>query len=114
MKESNLLPNYSGIRAKERGAEDFGLEITDKKNKIAKKLKKVDKNELEQLQSIKINKQNLLIELGEIKLLEIQLAERLDRAKENKLRIENFESFNTSFSITYKTTYGFSFCFYFV
>ena len=58
---------------------------------MAKKVKKVDKNELEQLQSIKINKQNLLIELGEIKLLEIQLAERLDRAKENKLRIENFE-----------------------
>ncbi len=35
MKESNLSPNYSGIRAKVRGAEDFGLEITDKKNKIA-------------------------------------------------------------------------------
>ena len=58
---------------------------------MAKKVKKIDKNELEQLQSIKVNKQNLLIELGEIKLLEIQLAERLDRAKENKLRIENFE-----------------------
>ena len=35
IKESNLSPNYSGIRAKERGAEDFGLEKIDKKNKIA-------------------------------------------------------------------------------
>ncbi len=35
IKESNLSPNYSGIRAKERGAEDFGLEIIEKKNKIA-------------------------------------------------------------------------------
>ena len=35
MNENNLSPNYSGIRAKERGAEDFGLEIIDKKNKIA-------------------------------------------------------------------------------
>lgn len=35
MKASQLSPNYSGIRAKERGAEDFGLEKIDKKNKIA-------------------------------------------------------------------------------
>ena len=35
IKESNLSPNYSGIRAKERGAEDFGLEKIDKTNKIA-------------------------------------------------------------------------------
>ena len=35
IKESNLSPNYSGIRAKERGAEDFGIEMIDKKNKIA-------------------------------------------------------------------------------
>ena len=35
MKTSQLSPNYSGIRAKERGAEDFGLEKIDKKNKIA-------------------------------------------------------------------------------
>ena len=35
MKEYDLTPNYSGIRAKERGAEDFGLEKVDKKNKIA-------------------------------------------------------------------------------
>ena len=35
IKESDLSPNYSGIRAKERGAEDFGIEMIDKKNKIA-------------------------------------------------------------------------------
>tara|TARA_B100000989_G_scaffold124046_1_gene91722 strand:+ start:1022 stop:2110 length:1089 start_codon:yes stop_codon:yes gene_type:complete len=35
IKECNLSPNYSGIRAKERGVEDFGLEKIDKKNKIA-------------------------------------------------------------------------------
>ena len=35
IKECNLSPNYSGIRAKERGAQDFGLEKLDKKNKIA-------------------------------------------------------------------------------
>ena len=35
IKESNLSPNYSGIRAKEKGAEDFGLEKIDKSNKIA-------------------------------------------------------------------------------
>ena len=35
IKESNLSPNYSGIRAKERGAKDFGLEKIDKINKIA-------------------------------------------------------------------------------
>ncbi len=35
MKASQLSPNYSGIRAKEIGAEDFGLEKIDKKNKIA-------------------------------------------------------------------------------
>ena len=35
IKEIDLSPNYSGIRAKERGAEDFGLEKIDKTNKIA-------------------------------------------------------------------------------
>ncbi len=35
IKESHLSPNYSGIRAKVRGAEDFGIERIDKKNKIA-------------------------------------------------------------------------------
>ena len=35
IKEINLTPNYSGIRAKERDAEDFGLEKIDKTNKIA-------------------------------------------------------------------------------
>ena len=35
IEESNLTPNYSGIRAKERGSTDFGLEKIDKKHKIA-------------------------------------------------------------------------------
>ena len=35
IKKKHLSPNYSGIRAKERGAEDFGIEKIDKKNKIA-------------------------------------------------------------------------------
>ena len=33
--ESNLAPDYSGIRAKVRGAEDFNIEKLDTKNKIA-------------------------------------------------------------------------------
>ena len=33
--ENNLSPDYSGIRAKIRGAEDFNIEKLDHKNKIA-------------------------------------------------------------------------------
>lgn len=58
---------------------------------MAKKAKKLDKAELDQLNAVKKDKRNLLVELGEIKLLELQLEERTDRAKENKKRIENFE-----------------------
>ena len=58
---------------------------------MAKKPKKLDKAELDQLNAVKTDKRNLLVELGEIKLLELQLEERIDRAKENKKRIENFE-----------------------
>ena len=35
IQERNLSPDYSGIRAKVRGAEDFNIEKLDKKNKIA-------------------------------------------------------------------------------
>ena len=35
IQESNLSPDYSGIRAKVRGAEDFDIEKLDYKNKIA-------------------------------------------------------------------------------
>ena len=35
IQESNLAPDYSGIRAKVRGAEDFNIEKLDSKNKIA-------------------------------------------------------------------------------
>jgi len=58
---------------------------------MANKITKIKKAELTQVHAIKTDKEHLLIELGEIKLLELQLEERLTRAKENKLRIENFE-----------------------
>ena len=35
IQENNLSPDYSGIRAKVRGAEDFNIEKLDSKNKIA-------------------------------------------------------------------------------
>ncbi len=35
IQENNLFPDYSGIRAKVRGSEDFNIEKLDKKNKIA-------------------------------------------------------------------------------
>ena len=35
IQENNLSPDYSGIRAKVRGAEDFNIEKVDSKNKIA-------------------------------------------------------------------------------
>ena len=35
IEEKNLLPNYSGIRAKVRGAEDFNIEKFDNRKKIA-------------------------------------------------------------------------------
>ena len=35
IQENNLSPDYSGIRAKVRGEEDFNIEKLDSKNKIA-------------------------------------------------------------------------------
>tara|TARA_R100000541_G_scaffold38375_2_gene46197 strand:+ start:857 stop:1141 length:285 start_codon:yes stop_codon:yes gene_type:complete len=69
----------------------IGIQKENNLNKMAKKPKKLDKAELDQLNAVKTDKRNLLVELGEIKLLELQLEERIDRAKENKKRIENFE-----------------------